>query len=301
MKIAVLGPGGVGGLLAAALDRDGHEVIVVAREEAADVIGKRGLAVNSVKFGELSVKPRAVSALEQPVDALIVATKALGLEEALERIVVEPALVLPLLNGLDHLSLLRRRFSAESVLAGSIRVEADRPEAGVIVHTSPFLLINMASNAPAMAAPMTRLADALEHAGVPSKVLDSEADVMWSKLVRLNALACTTSAYDKLLGEIRSTPELRADLVGSMEEAAAAGRAEGASVDAASAIAELDRAHATLGSSMQRDIAAGRTPELDAIPGSVLRAAARHGLTCPTIDRLATVIAARAGIDPPVA
>ena len=299
MKIAVLGPGGVGGLLAAALDRDGHEVVVVAREETAEVIERRGIALDSVRFGRLVAKPRAVAELAEPVDVLIVATKAIGLEEALARIVVEPALVLPLLNGLDHMTTLRRRFASETVVAGSIRVEADRPEPGVIVHTSPFLLVSMASAAPEMAAPVAQLAAALEQAGVPSKVLDSEPDVMWSKLVRLNALACTTSAYDKLLGEIRSTPELRADLVATMEEAAAAGRAEGAEVDAVTAIAELDRAHETLGSSMQRDIAAGRTPELDAIPGSVLRAAARHGLACPTIDRLVTIIAARAGIEPP--
>ena len=299
MKIAVLGPGGVGGLLAAALDRDGHEVIVVAQEATAALIAERGIALKSVKFGELVAHPRAVATLAEPVDALLVATKALGLEQALERIQVEPALVLPLLNGLDHLAVLRRRFASDTVLAGSIRVEADRPEPGVVVHTSPFLLVSMAG-ADSVAGQMRELAGALERAGVPSKVLDSEPDVMWSKLVRLNALACTTSAYDKLLGEIRSTPELRADLVGAMEEAAAAGRAEGADVDAASAIAELDRAHETLGSSMQRDIAAGRTPELDAIPGSVLRAAARHGLACPTIDRLVAMIAARAGIDPPV-
>ena len=55
-------------------------------------------------------------------------------------------------------------------------------------------------------------------------------------------------------------------------------------------------AHATLGSSMQRDIAAGRAPELDAIPGSVLRAAARHDLACPTIERLVAMIAQRAGV-----
>jgi len=299
VKVAVLGPGGVGGLLAAALERDGHELVVIAREETAQLIARRGIAVESVAFGELLARPRAVTELQEPVDALIVATKAIGLEEALERVAVEPALVLPLLNGLDHLALLRRRFAADTVLAGSIRVEADRPAPGVVVHTSPFLLVTMASSAPSMAAPMARLAGALDAAGVPAEVLDSEADVMWSKLVRLNALACTTSAYDKLLGEIRSTPELRGDLVASMEEAAAAGRAEGAAVDAASAVAELDRAHATLGSSMQRDIAAGRTPELDAIPGSVLRAAARHGLACPTIDRLVTIIAARAGIEPP--
>jgi 2-dehydropantoate 2-reductase len=159
----------------------------------------------------------------------------------------------------------------------------------------------MASSYPAMAGPIERLAGALTEAGVSTRVSGSEAEVMWSKLVRLNALACTTSAYDKLLGEIRETPELRADLVGAIVEASAVGRAEGAQdVDADRAIAELEDAHATLGSSMQRDIAAGRTPELDAIPGSVLRAAARHGIPCPTIERLVDRIARRAGIARPV-
>jgi 2-dehydropantoate 2-reductase len=124
---------------------------------------------------------------------------------------------------------------------------------------------------------------------------------MWSKLVRLNALACTTSAFDKQLGEIRSTPELRAALVGAIEEGCAVGQAEGATdVDPAIALGELEQAHDTLGSSMQRDIAAGRPPELDAIPGSVLRAAARHDLRCPTIERLVAMIAARAEVPVPV-
>ena len=300
MRIAVLGPGGVGGLLAALLDRAGHEVTVVARDSTAARIAASGIEVDSVTFGRFTARPRAVEQLTDKTDALLVATKASGLEAALERIDVEPATVLPLLNGLDHIAVLRRRFPSDSVLAGSIRVEADRPQAGVVVHTSPFLLVSMASRLPAMAPRVERLAGALGDAGVPFEVLDSEADVMWSKLVRLNALACTTSAYDKLLGEIRSTPALRADLVGAMTEAAAAGRAEGADVDGETAIEELERAHATLGSSMQRDIAAGREPELDAIPGSVMRAAARHGLTCPTIERLVEMIAARAGIEPPV-
>lgn len=297
----MLGPGGVGGLLAGLLERAGNEVTVVARESTAQLIAERGISVESVLFGEFVSRPAAVSALREPTEALLVATKAAGLQDALARVEVEPPMVLPLLNGLDHLDLLRRRFAPESVLAGSIRVEADRPEPGVVVHTSRFLLINMASAAPAMAAPMERLAATLAQAGVRTEILDSEAQVMWSKLVRLNALACTTSAHDKLLGEIRGDPELRAELVGAMEEAAAAGRAEGADVDAGSAIAELDRAHATLGSSMQRDIAAGRRPELEEIPGAVMRAAARHGLACPTIERLAELIARRAGVAPPSA
>jgi 2-dehydropantoate 2-reductase len=255
--------------------------------------------VSSVTLGEFIARARVVARLDEPVDALIVATKAGGLSDALARIDGEPPLVLPLLNGLDHLTLLRERFDPATVLAGTIRVEADNPQPGVVVHSSRFLLVEMASRHESAREGMGQLARALEGAGVKARgdrpiSPRAEATVMWSKLVRLNALACTTSAYDKLLGEIRSTPELRADLVGAIEESCAAGQAEGAEdVNPQKAIDELERAHETLGSSMQRDIAAGREPEVDAIPGSVLRAAERHGLACPTIERLVTMIRAR--------
>jgi 2-dehydropantoate 2-reductase len=300
MTIAVLGPGGVGGLVAGALEHAGSPAIVIAREATAELIAERGLRVSSVRLGDFVAHPRALARLEEPVEALVVATKATALRGALERIATRPPLVLPLLNGLDHLALLRERLGEEAVVAGAIRVEADRPEAGVVVHTSPFLRIDMASEHPAARPGMEALAATLQEAGIPARVRESEAQVMWGKLVRLNALACTTSAFDKLLGEILSTPELRAELVGALEEGCAVAAADGARIDAADPLGELSSAHATLGSSMQRDIAAGRTPELDAIPGAVLRAATRHGVPCPTIERLVGMIAARAGVPEPI-
>ncbi len=296
MNVAVLGPGGVGGLVAGALDRAGSSVIVVARTATVETIAERGLSVSSVLLGNFLAHPPATARLEQPVDVLVVATKAAGLREALKRIEVAPKLVLPLLNGLDHIAVLREYFAPETVVAGTIRVEADRPEPGVVVHTSKFLRVDMASRYPQARAAMERLANTLSDAGIPARVGDAEAQVMWSKLVRLNALACTTSAYDKLLGEIRSTPELRTDLVGAIEEGCTVAQAEGAAIPSEDPLGELTAAHDTLGSSMQRDIAAGRPPELDAIAGSVLRAAARHGIRCPTIERLVGIVAARAGI-----
>ena len=301
----MLGPGGVGGLVAGALARAGTDVVAASRaRQTAETISERGLSVRSVMLGDFNARVQARTRLssEEHIDVLIVATKAAGLGGALERIEVEPRLVLPLLNGLDHLEVLRRRFDPDTVLAGTIRVESDRPEPGVIVHTSRSCSSTWPPTVPPRCARMQALAQTLEHAGIFVRVTlpvsaRSEAQVMWSKLVRLNALACTTSAYDKLLGEIRRTPELRADLVGAIEEACAVGRAEGADdVDPEIALGELELAHDTLGSSMQRDIAAGRAPELDAIPGSILRAAARHGLTCPTIERLVALIAARADV-----
>jgi 2-dehydropantoate 2-reductase len=300
-SMAILGPGGVGGFLAAALDRSGAAVTVVAREATAAALARDGLRVSSVRLGDFHARPATAAALDGPVDALLVATKSTGLDASLERVrALEPRIVLPLLNGLDHLGVLRERFGTRAV-AGSIRIESTRPRTGEIEQTSPFLRIDMASADPAMAAAMAELAHTLEAAGVPARILGSEAQAMWGKLVRLNAVACTTSAWDLPLGEIRDDPGRRAQLEAAVREAVAVARAEGAVVDPYVTMGELDDAHAGLRSSMQRDITAGRPTELDAIPGAVLRAAARHGLSCPTVERLAATAARRAGVPAPVA
>jgi 2-dehydropantoate 2-reductase len=116
---------------------------------------------------------------------------------------------------------------------------------------------------------------------------------VWSKLCRLCALALATTAFDLPLGPIRSTPELRSELRGCVEEACAVARAEGAVVQPADTMAELDDAHAELSSSLARDVRAGRRPELDAIAGEVMRAGARAGVPTPTIERLAALVARR--------
>jgi 2-dehydropantoate 2-reductase len=134
----------------------------------------------------------------------------------------------------------------------------------------------------------------LRAAGIEVRTGDSPARVMWSKLARLCALALTTSASDRPIGYVRSDPRWRSALEGAVTETVAVANAEGAGLAAADTLAELDAAHADLGSSMQRDLAAGRPTELDAIAGAVLRAGRRHGLRCPTVQWLAERVALRA-------
>jgi len=286
--IAVLGPGGVGGFLAAALARAGEDVCVVAREPTAEVIASDGITVESVRLGDFTARPVAAPRLTEPGATLIVATKSTTLPAALARVEAKPALVVPLLNGLDHLPLLRERFGAGRVPAGTIRIEAERVAPGRITQTSPFLRVDLGPPSPAL----DELAATFERAEVPARVI-AEPQVIWGKLVRLNALACLTSVYDLPVGPIREDPRMRAELEVCLREGAAVAAAEGADVSADDEMAQLDDAHATLGSSMQRDIAAGIEPELDAIPGAVLRAAERHGLEAPTIARMYERIAAR--------
>jgi 2-dehydropantoate 2-reductase len=293
LDVAVLGAGGVGGFVAAALERGGSRVTVVARDGTAQAIADNGIEVESVRLGSIHAEPEAVATLDRQVDVLVVAVKATGLAEAIGRITAEPHLVVPMLNGLDHLERLRERFGPRAV-AATIRIESTRTAPTRIEQTSPFLLVEMATANPRMSAAIHSFADTLNEAGIPARARQSEPDVMWSKLVRLCALALTTTAYDTPLGAIRSTPGPRADLEAAIREAAAVAAADGAEQDPGQVIAELDEAHDELDSSMHRDVAAGRKPELDAIAGSVLRAADRHGLACPTITRLTRKVAEQA-------
>jgi 2-dehydropantoate 2-reductase len=291
-SIAVLGAGGVGGFVAAALARTRANVALVAREPAATALTLTGVSVRSRALGNFVAHPGVVSELSEPVDVLLVATKAAGLGAALDRIHAEPGLVVPLLNGVEHMSVLRQRLRPDRVVAGVIRVESDRPRAGEVVQTSPACRIDIAGTRPETMA----LAQALEQAGITVRTGDSEPDVLWSKLMRLCPLALTTSASDRPLGFVRSDPRWRSALDNAVAETARVAGAEGAVLDPAATIAELESAHANLGSSMQRDIAAGREPELDAIAGSVLRAGARHAIRCPTIQWLAGRVAQRAAV-----
>jgi 2-dehydropantoate 2-reductase len=287
MRIAVLGPGGVGGLVAAALARATTDVVVVAREETVAAIERDGIRVRSTALGDFATRPRATARLDEPVDVLLVAAKATTLAASLERIAAEPELVVPLLNGVDHMALLRERFG-DRVVAAVIRVESERAAPGEILQSSPGVRVDLAPDGRTAA-----LAEALQAAGIEVRTGASEADVLWWKLARIAPLGLATAAFDAPLGEIRDDPRRASALWAAVEETAATGRAEGAGVDAAAVRQELEQAHATLRSSMYRDVAAGLEPELDGIAGPVLRAAERHGLGAPAVRMLTDRVRAR--------
>jgi 2-dehydropantoate 2-reductase len=221
---------------------------------------------------------RSVRTLAEPTDVLFIATKATGLREAIERIETPPTTVVPLLNGFEHVAYLRERFP--DVVAASIRVEATRTAPGVIEQTSPFLRIELSAH--------PEIADLLSNAGIPATIVEDEAQLLWSKLTRLNAIALTTTAHRQPIGAVRENH--RDDLLDVIDETAAVAAAEGAGIEAHDVEQELDEAHPELLASMARDVMAGRPPELDAIGGAVLRAGARHGIKTPTVRRLVDTI-----------
>jgi 2-dehydropantoate 2-reductase len=294
-RVAVLGPGGIGGLLGALLAREGDDVVCLAPPATAAHIAANGLELRSPMLGDAKVAVRAATRLEEPVDVCFVTVKATQLERAVDAVPADAlgdGLVVPFLNGVDHLVWLRERYPPEQVVAGTIAIESTRVAPGVIQHDSPFAVVELAAGRVGRT-PVEDLAARLRATGLDVTVRDDDAFTLWSKLSILAPIALVTTWRAAPLGEARAAH--RDEAVAVIREIVQAARADGVQLDEQIAIRVLDSAPASMKSSMQRDAEAGRPIELDAIGGAVLRAAERAGVDAPVTARLVAELRARHG------
>lgn len=288
--IAILGPGAIGGFLAILLSRAGNEVVCIGRENEVDLIAKEGIELESKLFGNIKARPRALTRLDCEPDILFITVKAPYFRESLERIpkeFVQNTIIIPMLNGLGHAEVLREYFRSRVAVGmiGAIEISSDSP--GRISHMSPQIPhIELASDQDISQDRLEGVVKMLQGAGLSAKALNSEAEVIWRKLVRLNAIAATTAVAQKPVGFIRTDPEWQKTLKSCVEEGSAVAKAEGVVIDPQEVMRQIDNLPVDLTTSLQRDIAAGRPSEIDAILGGVLERAKRHRISCPAIKKI---------------
>jgi len=292
MRHAVLGAGGVGGLVGGALARAGQPVTLLVRPGRRHYYPER-LMVESNTLGTFEVPVRVAETLDEPFDIVWITVKATALEAALCTVSEQElgsGVVVPLLNGVDHVGRLRERYGPERVLPGTIRVEAEQLEPGRVTQGSSFALVQVAPSA-ATRERAEVLSAELRAAGLSCEVSDDEVTMLWGKLCFLAPFALVATASGCSLGAVRADLGWSASLEACVKEACAVGLAEGAEVAPEPILAALEGAPDAFRSSMQKDVAAGRAPELDAIAGPILRGGIEHGInvsaTRALVDQLA--------------
>jgi 2-dehydropantoate 2-reductase len=299
LRVAVVGAGGIGGLMGGMLARQPeNEVTFVATESTAAALNSKGLRVNSDHYRAFSVAVRAVTRLTAPVDVCVVAVKAMQLRGAMERVsngVVAGSVVVPFLNGVEHVETLRQMYG-DVVAPGTVRVASTRSAPGVIEHSSPFFRVELAiSDSLGVKQRAAALAFAQHLIAVDAEVelRDDELSMLWGKLIFLAPLALLTTRYDISAGGVRTAH--REELVAVINEIAQVGHALGASLSAPAGLEFFDSVPGAMQSSMQQDAAAGNPIELDGIGEAVLRAATRTGVVAPVTQRLVVELRQRAG------
>lgn len=287
MRHAILGAGGVGGLVGAALARSGDSVTVVLRPEVLKDYPPE-LSLES-PLGSFSVPVERVAQVAQAFDVLWIAVKATHLDAALRSVTnaEQVAAIVPLLNGIDHVALLRSRFGHDKVVPGTIGVESERAAPSKIIHRSKFVRLTISSIGEGR---LASTIEKLQQFGFNCQFSSDEMKMLWNKLVILAPAALTTTASGLTMGEVYSDLAWRKRILAAMYEACAVATASGTPMDPANFVKFFEGVPPVSRSSMQKDVAAGNPPELDGIAGPILRRAQAHGIDVPVTRELVEMI-----------
>ncbi len=288
MKIAIVGAGGVGGYLGGLLARDGHDVAFIARGAHLQAMQANGLKVRSV-HGDFDL-PR-VFATDKPIeigvtDLTICTVKTYDINSIAEfiRPLVGPhSALLPLQNGVEAPDQLATYFGA-AVLGGAVWVVSAVVEPGVIHQQSQFRRIVLGELDRRDSPRIHSIQAALAHSGAVAEVSDDIRKVLWTKLLFIASFSGITSVTRAPAGAVMACDESRLLLERAMREVAAVARAKGLYLDTdvvAQTMDFCDKMAPTATSSMQRDVAAGRRLEYDAMNGAVVRGGRETGVPTP--------------------
>src|ERR1700722_1702458 len=289
MKHAILGAGAIGGLVGVALASIGERVDVIVRPEKLTSYPEN-LSLQRPS-ATLTGRAKIIASLKDAVDVLWIATKTYQLEAALENVKSAPRRVIPLLNGVDHIAVLRARFGNDSVIPGTIAVEAESIAPGQFVQRSPFVRLNLAASGKPL---LSGIIEQLSHLAFTCKFIENEQTLLWSKLCFLAPFALLTSASGLNVGEILADTSWKQKLYSAGDEACAVANASGAKIDPSPMRESFSAVLPTMRSSMQKDLVAGRRLELDAIGGPIVRGGKEYDIPVSTTAELMTAIGAKA-------
>jgi 2-dehydropantoate 2-reductase len=294
-RILVVGAGATGGFFGMRLAQRGRDVTFLVRQARAEALRTHGLHLTGLGRDDVIFPPLVTAqAIETSYDVVLLAVKATALAQAIDDLApsVGPAtVILPFLNGLDHMRALNERFGPQHVLGGVVKVVTDVAADGTIVQLAPLAEMTIGEQSGELSARIADVAKLLSGAGFAVAVSAGIASAMWSKWGFIASIGALTCLMRATVGEIVAAPG-GADLGPAMlGEAAAIAAAAGHPLppgerDATRKI--LTEPGSPTTSSMYRDLQAGRGTEVEQILGDLIGRARSFSLGTPLLD-LATL------------
>ena len=297
MHVAVIGAGAVGGLLAALLDRAGHDVAVTARGDHRDA----GITLDG-RYGSHVARVTAGESLTTAPDLAILATKGQDAEAALRAnaAVLDGVPLLVVQNGLGGIRVAREVLPGSALVGGLALFATSYLSPGCITVTAalPIVLGGAPGTDPTV---VERFAGLLRDA-MPVEIVDSLEGAQWTKLLvnHVNALPAITGLS---VQQTIADPALLRVLAGSLRETVRIANRIGIRFTGLQGIpgwvlpwlghgplavaARLPRLLAKRmgdvpnpGSTLQ-SIRRGQLTEIDFLNGAVVRVAREHGFDAP--------------------
>ncbi|MFL7903678.1 ketopantoate reductase family protein [Azospirillum argentinense] len=312
MKVAVIGAGAVGGLIAARLTAAGLPASLVARRRTLDTLRRDGLTVEGPSGRPVTVRPEVTddTLALGPQDVVVLAVPAPLLTDVLDLLL--PLLgpktrLVPVVGGIpwwypadeaiggplavvDPMGLLSDAIPADRIVGAVARVAVERRTPGYLRHLGGLRL----ALGPATGNEGARDLAALFGAGGFNAlaVPDIRAEV-WTALLAPFAFGLLGLATGKTAQEIAHDDALQPTFAAVVEDVLALSVALGHPATAkVEDVWTMAQHPGRIRPALRADVAAGRRAEIEAVLDAPLELAKRAGLSLPTVTGLLTAVRA---------
>ncbi|CAB3748519.1 2-dehydropantoate 2-reductase [Paraburkholderia humisilvae] len=286
MRILVVGAGALGGYFGGRLIQAGRDVTFLVRAGRAEELERSGLVIKS-PHGNVTLRdvPTVVAkGIRAPYDLVLLSCKAYNLDDAIESFapaVGPQTMVLPVLNGMRHIDVLKAKFGAANVVGGIGLISATLNRNREIEHLNEAHAITYGELAGGISERVREIGRTFEGAGFDSQAADNIVQQMWDKWIFLATLAASTCLNRASIGDMMRAPDGRQLIEGLFDECRAVAQHNGFPMsDGAQTRARtmLFKEGSPLTASMLRDIENHSKIEADHILGDMIErgADARH-------------------------
>lgn len=292
MRILIVGAGGVGGYFGGRLAQAGRDVTFLVRPRRAEQIEAQGLRIVSPKYGDLTIRPRAITAAQiaSPYDIIFLSVKSYDLGTAIVDFapaVGPQTVIIPVLNGMHHMDVLAEKFGKNGVLGGVCYVSTKIDSQGRIIQLADFQSLICGELDGKKTSRIEAVHQAFQGAGFDTAISGDILRDMWQKWVWLASVGAITCLLRGNIGEIAAVPG-GADLsLSAFHECAAIAAACGYPLSEpflTEKSSQITAPSSSLTPSMYRDLKEEAPVEADSILGDLIERGQKQAVSAPIIQ-----------------
>jgi 2-dehydropantoate 2-reductase len=295
MRILVVGAGAIGGYFGGRLLEKGNDVTFLVREKRNQQISEHGLTLKSI-HGDVTLHPKTIVAGEKvsPFDVVVISTKAYHLEAVISSLsdyIDKTTMILPLLNGISHVSLLKDHFGDNNVIGGLCFIETTLDDQGTILQTSQFHDLVFGELSGEKTERITRLQEAMSGTKANFRLSNNIMKELWHKYLFITTLSGVTTLMRSPIGPIlvgSGGANLAKGLGIELTEIANKIEAPIAPDYQETLFSRINQMGYKMKSSMQRDMEKGLPVEADHLQGYLKQLATQNQITTPILDTVYT-------------
>lgn len=294
MRYLVLGAGALGGYFGGMLIKGGADVTFMVRPGRAAQLRRDGLIVKLQDGGELRTPVKIVqqAQLDGTYDVILLTCKAYDLDGAMDAIapaMSDQSVIVPLLNGVRHIDILKARFGPERVLGGLTVINAALMPDGSIQQSQVRVNLTAIGELDGKSSSRcTAIKAALDAGGIPVQIPESIMVMMWEKFFGFVCSATIATLSRSRAGAIAQAAGGAAFVSAVIDECTrvvtALGHPPIPAINAAGQVAGLyAQTSSAYGPSMLIDMEDDRPTEGEHTIGDLAERAAQAGIGAPIL------------------